>query len=382
MTDMIIGTVTPTLSLYAESLGASLTLVGVLATTLGLARFGSSVVIGTISDRRGRKSVLMTGMALMGVATLLYSLITIPYALLLVNALFGMSFVATLTIGLAYLADVVSARERSLVFGLITTAMGLGFAVGSFVGGRVAASAGYPSAYRVALIMALVAFILVWLGVPGQARPVHPAGSGALSWRRQLGVMLADPLILVVCVGTILSNLVFGGLIVTFFLLYANGLGIGRVVIGSLFATRALASTLARLPAGALGTIFPGYFVMLAALIISTLVAFSLPQFTNPTMLMLLLIGEGIAYGLYLTSGQTTIAGHADESSRGAALGMYMAAASVGDSVAPLFLGMVADRLGINSVFYVVGGLAAMGVVSMVFILMRRRVGLSSCVQE
>ena len=76
------------------------------------------------------------------------------YALILINALFGMSFVATLTIGLAYMADVASARERSLVFGLATTAMGLGFAVGSFVGGRVAASLGYPGAYWVAAAVA------------------------------------------------------------------------------------------------------------------------------------------------------------------------------------------------------------------------------------
>lgn len=382
LTDTIIGAVSPTLSLFAQSLGASLTLVGVLATILGLARFGSSVIIGALSDRRGRKNILMTGMAGMGVATLLYSLITAPYALVLVNALFGMSFVVTLTISLAYLADVASAREHSLVFGLITTAMGLGFAVGSFIGGRVAASWGYPSAYRVALAISLLAFILVWRGVPGQPQPTHPAGASAPSWRQHLGVMLADPLILAVCVGTVLSNLVFGGLIVTFFPIYAHSLGLGQAVIGSLFATRALASTLARLPAGLLGTIFPGYLVMLAALVISTIVAFALPQSANPTMLMLLLIGEGVAYGLYLTSGQTTIAGHADPSSRGAALGVYMAAASVGDSVAPFFLGLVADRLGIYSVFYGVGSLAALGVVAMTVILMRRRVGLSGCLSE
>jgi MFS family permease len=127
--DMIIGTVTPTLSLFAQSLGASLTLVGVLATGLGLARFSSSVVIGTMSDRRGRKSILKGGMVLMGVACLLYTLTPVSYALLLTNVLFGMSFVATLTIGLAYAADISTLRERSLVFGLATTSMGLGCGV-------------------------------------------------------------------------------------------------------------------------------------------------------------------------------------------------------------------------------------------------------------
>ncbi len=381
MTDTIIGMVSPTLSLYARSLGASLTLVGVLATVLGLARLSSSVVIGSLSDRRGRKNILMAGMALMAAAALLYSLATLPSALILINALFGLSFVATLTIGLATMADVASGRERSLVFGLATTAMGLGFAIGSFVGGRVAASLGYPGAYWLAASVAGIAFLVAWRGIPGQPRPTQPVESNGLSWRRQIGVMMANPIILAVCVGTILSNLVFGGLVVTFFPIYANGLGLGQAMIGSLFATRALASTVARLPAGVLGTIFPGYFIMLAALIISTIVAFSLPQFASPTILMFLLIGEGVAYGLFLTSGQTTIAEHADESSRGAALGIYMAAASVGDSLAPLFLGVVADRLGIYSVFYIVGSLAVLGVVAMARILMRR-VGLSSCPQE
>lgn len=374
LTDMIIGIVSPTLSLFAQSLGASLSLVGILAATMGLARFGSSLFIGTFSDRRGRKSILMAGMALMALAALLYSVVTVPYGLLGINVLFGVGFTATLTIALAYLADVTSARERSLVFGLITTAMGLGFALGSLVGGRVAASSGYPSAYMVALVGAIVAFGLAWRGVPDQPRPTRLVGPGMPSWERQLGIMLANPVILAACVGTILSNLVFNGLIVTFVPIYANGLGIGQALIGSLFATRALASTFARLPAGALGTIFPGYRVMLAALIGSAIVAFALPQSGNATVLMLLLMVEGVAYGLYLTSGQTTVAEHADPSSRGAALGMYMAAASVGDSVAPFFLGIVADRLGIITVFYVVSGLAVVGVIVMARILMGRRV--------
>jgi MFS family permease len=373
MTDMIIGAVSPTLSLFARSLGASLTLVGILATTMGLARLGSSVLIGTLSDRRGRKSIMVVGMACMGMATLLYAVTTTPQMLLFINALFGVGFVATLTIGLAYLADTASTRERSLVFGLATTAMGLGFALGSLMGGRMVANWGYRGAQLMALAVSVVALLVIWQGVPHQPYRGQATGSNSSSWRQQLALMAANPIILAVCVGTILSNLIFGGLIVTFFPIYAFGLGLNQATIGSLFATRSLASTLARLPAGVLGTIFPGYFVMLVALVMSTIVAFSLPQLANPTLLMLFLIGEGVGYGLYLTSGQTTIAGYANESSRGAALGVYMAAASIGDSVAPLFLGMLADQLGIKSVFYMVGGLALLGVVLMSRILMRRR---------
>lgn len=371
--DMIIGTITPTLSLFARSLGASLTLVGILATTLGLARFGSSVIVGTLSDRRGRKNILMAGMAGMGVAALLYTLTSVPYVLPLINALFGMSFVACLTIGLAYAADVAAVGERSLIFGLATTSMGLGFAAGSLVGGLVAAGSGYPASYLAAFGMAIAGFIVAWRGVPGGPHPSGIAGSNGLALHRQLRVLMANPMILAVCVGSVLSNLVFGGLIITFFPIYADGLGITRAAIGSMFATRALASTLARLPAGLLGTIFPGHFIMLTALAVSTLIAFSLSQVANPTFLILLLSGEGVAYGLFLTSGQATIAEHAGASNRGTALGTYMASASVGDSLAPLFLGAVADMLGIKSVFYIVGGLALLGVMLVARILARPR---------
>jgi MFS family permease len=369
MTDLIIGSISPTLSLFASSLGASLTLVGVLATTLGLARFGSSLALGSLSDRRGRKNILMTGMASMGLAALLYALTSNPYALLLVNALFGMSFVASLTVALAYIADLVAARARSLVFGVVTTAMGLGFSIGSFMGGWLTARWGYAGAYLTALAIAVIAVTVIWRGLPASSGSPQSSEGNGLSWWRQIGVMLANPMIVAACLGTIIANLIFGGLIITFFPLYAQELGLSQAGVSSLFALRTLASTLARLPAGILGTRLPVHWLMFGALLLATLVALVLPQFAHPTGWMLLLSCEGIAFGLFLTAGQTTVAAQANESNRGAVVGIYMAAASVGDSFAPLFLGLIADRLGIVSVFYVVGGLALLGVMAMGWLL-------------
>jgi MFS family permease len=382
MTDLVIGAISPTLSLFARSLGASLTLVGVLATALGLARFGSSLVMGSLSDRRGRKNIMLVGMALMGLATLLYAVTTDPYMLLLVNALFGLSFVANLTVALAYIADLVTARERSLVFGVVTTAMGLGFSIGSFMGGWLVARWGYSVAYLAALAVAALALAVIWRSLPASAGSGQHSQTNGLSWGQQMGALLANPMIIAACLGTILANLIFGGLIVTFFPLYAQGFGLGQAAISSLFGLRTLASTLARLPAGILGARLPVHWVMLGALSLATGVALVLPQFAHPIGWMLLLSCEGVAFGLFLTAGQTAIAAQSDESNRGAVVGIYMAAAAVGDSFAPLFLGLIADRLGIISVFYVVGSLAVLGVISMAWILMRQQVALSKAGQK
>lgn len=373
MTDLIIGTISPTLSLFANSLGASLSLVGVLATTLGLARFGSSLALGRLSDRRGRKNILMVGMALMGLAALLYSMTSHPYMLLLVNPLFGLSFVASLTVALAYISDLVAARARSLVFGVVTTAMGLGFSIGSFMGGWLTARWGYAGAYLTAVAIAVIALTLVWRGLPASSGSPQRTETGGLSWGRQMGAMLSNPMIVAACLGTIIANLIFGGLIVTFFPLYAQGFGLTQAGVSSLFALRTLASTLARLPAGILGTWLPVQWLMFGALLLATLVALVLPQFTHLTGWMVLLSCEGVAFGLFLTAGQITVASQANESNRGAVVGVYMAAASVGDSFFPLFLGLIADWLGIVTVFYVVGGLALLGVITMGRLLLRQR---------
>lgn len=74
-----------------------------------------------------------------------------------------------------------------------------------------------------------------------------------------------------------------------------------------------------------------------------------------------MLVAEGVAYGAFLTSGQTSVLTQSAEASRGAALGVYAAAGSVGDSVLPFALGYVADTAGLNAVFYIVGALGAAG---------------------
>lgn len=361
ITDMILGSMRPVLSLFATSLGASLTLVGTLSLVVGLTQLSSGVIIGTISDRQGRKGVLMGGMLFLGLAALLMALTTNPYLLLPIQVLLGLGFVSTITVGLAYTADVVTDGDRNVTFGLVTTTMGLGYAAGSALGGRAAEMGGYPATYFLAAALAVTGFLLTWAWLPGRPAGLSLASSRTTPLAHQIRAMITNPVILAVCTGGMLIHLMFGGVVVAFFPLYAHGLGISQAVIGSIFAVRALASTLARLPGGTLATRFAGPRILLVALVLAMLVALALPQLEGAAALTGLLLIEGVAYGLYFTIAQATIAGYADGSSRGAALGMYGTVTGVGDSLLPFFLGIVADAFGLFTVFYVVGALLALG---------------------
>src|SRR5262245_30796001 len=70
--DLIAGIVLPSFSLYAESLGASVVFIGTLTTLSGVTLFGSSIPVGLVSDRVGRRRVLVFGLlSFAGAMTLL-----------------------------------------------------------------------------------------------------------------------------------------------------------------------------------------------------------------------------------------------------------------------------------------------------------------------
>ena len=82
LADIVSGILSPTFSLYAQSLGASLAFIGALSSIAGLTQLLTSMPIGALSDRHGRKIVLTLGMLTFAATTTLYALA--PNAVLLI----------------------------------------------------------------------------------------------------------------------------------------------------------------------------------------------------------------------------------------------------------------------------------------------------------
>ena len=72
--DIVTGVPTPVFPLYATGLGASLGLLGVITAMLGLGRLISALPVGILSDRLGRKSVLVGGMVMFAVSFVAYAM--------------------------------------------------------------------------------------------------------------------------------------------------------------------------------------------------------------------------------------------------------------------------------------------------------------------
>jgi MFS transporter, DHA1 family, multidrug resistance protein len=366
LADTVAGTLLATFALYAASLGASVALVGVLTSLTGLTSLISSLPIGIVSDRVGRTRVLFIGMSGMALAMLLFA--AAPSAPLLVpgRLLFGVAMVATFWIAAAYLGDAVAGPARGVAFGLLTTAMGLGFTVGSLLGGEVAERFGMRAAYLLAAAIGAIGAVIV-LAVLGIQSSRGSGAAPRTSLHASLGVARERPLLLAGA-ASILSALAFGGAVLTIFPLYAASLGLAAGTIGAMFALRAIASTIIRLPSGALIAAYGSGRVMLGALLVELIAVTGIGTASGYRPLLFWLALEGLAYGAFLTSSQAYVAEHSVESSRGAAIGFYAMTGGIGNTLAPLLLGVLASVFGLGVVFFVTGGvglgmLAVLGLV-------------------
>ncbi len=361
LADIVAGIVIPTFSLHATNLGIGLGALGALNALTGIVQLIVSVPLGILSDRIGRPTLLVGGMALFALGLLCFAGARGLPLLILGRICFGLAAVATFQIGAAHLGDITAPGARAFAFGLYATAMGLGFTIGPLLGGQIAARAGIPAAYLVGVVVAV-------LGLALAARTVRtPAGhaerrAGGRGLLAIIGTLRRADLALV-CLGNLLINWTFAGAISTFFPLYGTALGLSAATLGSLFALRSFVSALGRLPNGMIARAFGTRAVLLAALSIETAVIFGLAFSTAPWALAALLACEGLAYGAYLVAGQSYIADATTAENRGTAVGLYGMASSIGGVAAPAGLGVLAGSAGLPSVFLATGWLLLAGLV-------------------
>jgi len=350
--DVVVGVQSPIFALFATSLGSSLGALGLITSVLGLSRLASAVPAGVISDRFGPKTVLVAGMLLYAVSFVLYALAPSPAWLIAPRVLQAGGMVATFPLGVAYIGDIVEARDRPAAIGMYTAAMGSGFAVGPLIGSWVGSVAGYPAAYMAGAVIAVVgaAYGATRL-MPRKIRPAAGGAPGRIVDFRALGLLMRHPGIVMACVANIAMTVSMTGAIFTYFPIYARGAGLSTLTIGTLFAWRALASAGGRIPMGPLSTRLPAHWTLATVLVIEAAIDFSLARTGTALVLALLLIAEGIGFGIFLVSSQAAVSAAGSQATRGAAVGIFWMAGAAGEVLGLVFVGAVAQAFGLLAVF-------------------------------
>lgn len=127
--------------LIAEVTGGSLSQAalwgGILSTSYAVMQFLFGPVVGSLSDRFGRRPVLLCSLVVMSADYLLMALAPTMALLLLARVIAGIAS-STYATALAYIADITPEAERAPRFGLIGAGFGIGFVLGPAIGGLLA----------------------------------------------------------------------------------------------------------------------------------------------------------------------------------------------------------------------------------------------------
>jgi multidrug resistance protein len=188
------GMILPLLPFYAQELHATPFRIGLLFASYSLAQLLFAPLLGRLSDRVGRRPVLLVTIAGSAAAHLLFAFAGSYWLLLLARSLSGVA-AANYGIAQAYLADITPPEGRSRAMGVIGAAFGLGFVIGPAAGGVLSHFLGHVAVPLSAAGLALLNLILAAVWLPESLSPevrgrdrsgagTHWFGFGSL---RQLG---------------------------------------------------------------------------------------------------------------------------------------------------------------------------------------------------
>ena len=334
------GIVVPILGVYAQRFGASGFTVGWLFASFSLAQFVFAPLLGRLSDRIGRKPVIIISLVGTAVGCLVTGAAGALWVVFLGRIIDGASG-ASLSVAQAAVADIAEPEQRPRLVGLLGAAFGVGFVIGPALGGL--ASLGGPHVpFYVAAVLAAINAVAALIRLP-ETRVGPPVAVQAMAAPRQ-------PVLRRLAVIGLVGTLAFAAFEATFSLFGSRRfgltegstalvfLGIGLVLVcvqGGLFARLAQ-----RIPAGRLFTI--------ALAVVAAGLAVVAASTTWPVLiagLLLLSLGQGVASPSLIEMVNRA----APAERRGEALGFQQSSYAVGRVVGPPLAGAAFDRIGVWS---------------------------------
>ena len=174
------GIVIPLLPLYAERFGAGTVAAAWLVAVYSLMQFFFAPAWGRLSDRVGRRPVLLVGLFGSALSYLAFGLAGSLAVLFIARAVNGVMG-ANVGVAQAYIADVTPPHDRARGMGMIGAAFGLGFIFGPAIGGllsRWGPAAPFLGAAALSAVNGVVAYFRLPESLPPSARTAHPARAG------------------------------------------------------------------------------------------------------------------------------------------------------------------------------------------------------------
>lgn len=329
--------------------------VGLLGFSFSAAQFLASPILGVLSDRYGRRPVLLASVFGTGIGYLMFGLAGSLWVMYISRVIDGITG-GNISTAQACIADVSAPEDRAKNFGLIGAAFGLGFIIGPAIGGAFSKISMAAPAFAAA-VMSLVTFIVAWFllpeSLPPEKRTKTPFAAAELNPIRQVLTAFSRSQLRTLLYGALSVNLAMAALQSNFgiFALEVFSVGPGRAaaIFAAIGVTGALTQgVLIRRISGRFGE-FPislvGVIVTVAGYAGIALAAQEIQLF--PTCMAI-----ALGMGLIGPSVVSLLSKRVSPQEQGSIMGITQSVASLTRTVGPVIAGALYDNIGKTSPYW------------------------------
>jgi DHA1 family tetracycline resistance protein-like MFS transporter len=358
------GILAPFIPFYVERLGARPELITLIIAAHPLAQSLATPLWGSLSDRIGRRPVLLVSMLGHAVSYLMLGLAGSLWMLLLARVVSGATS-ANISTAYAYIADVTTPAQRARAIGRVSSAFGLGFTVGPALGGLLAGGDTIADAnlLRPAVAAGLFSFaaflaILAFLPETRHAAPAAAPRAAGSSLFTELRHIARRPLITqMLAMATVV--LFFMSARESIFTLWANHVHAlsARAIGGMLAWTGGLIALVQFFGMGWLSKRFGELNLVKCAMLCLMTGWFALTQANGVPALVMAMTIAAFGTAFFQSSMQSLLSKMAGPDERGTVLGMYQSSTSMARFLGQAGAGTLYGQLGVNSPF-LLGSLA------------------------
>lgn len=354
------GIVIPLVPFFAERLGASPELITLIISVHALSQAGAMPLWGRLSDRIGRRPVLLVSMLGHAGSYLLMGFADSLWLLTLARVLSGVT-AANISTAYAYISDITTGDERAGAMGKISAAFGLGMAIGPAIGGVLAggetmAEANLMRPAVAAAIFSLAAALSIYLFLPEthhrEARA--EARSASRGFAADFRHVTRRPVITMMLV-LALMVVTFMAVRESIFPLWAHyRLGFNARELGvALGYTGAVISVIQFAAMGRLSARFGELGLVKAAVVLFAVAWIGLSLSGSMAACLAALTAQSFGTAFFQTSMQSLMSKRAGPSERGLVLGVYQSSSALSRFFGQAMAGTLYAQIGMNAPFLI-----------------------------
>ena len=372
------GIIIPLLPFYGEHFSATPFGVGLIMATYSLTQFVAAPFWGRLSDRVGRRPVLLVTLAGSALSYLWLGYAETLWMLVAARAIGG-AMAGNIGTAFAYVADVTTPENRARGMGAIGAAFGLGFILGPAIGGVLAGADPLNADYRTPALAAaalsgvalLMTFAILKESLAPEVRARMAAAPAQSRWALFRDA-LTKPQVALALLVSFLATLVFAGMETTFAMWSRRAHGWGPEQNGYLFAFVGLLGAIVQ--GGAIGALAkrfgePALIIAGSAALAAGMVMVPLAPGLAGLLVAMAVIGFG--FSILSPSLNSQISRQVGATEQGGVMGVARSTTTMARVVGPAWAGMIFSVMGKDWPFFA-GAAVMLGVVVLAVGLRRR----------